>query len=120
MESFFLAETTKYLYLLFDENNFIHRSDGSNHVTRTSLPAQCLIGSLGYIFNTEAHPLDIAAVNCCKNFNRTSRTFQSVEKSTSEGHEEYLTGKYKCKARPYFQRIFTDGVYLEDKEDLFW
>ena len=24
MESFFLAETTKYLYLLFDEDNFIH------------------------------------------------------------------------------------------------
>ena len=24
MESFFLAETTKYLYLLFDPNNFLH------------------------------------------------------------------------------------------------
>ncbi len=24
MESFFLSETTKYLYLLFDPNNFIH------------------------------------------------------------------------------------------------
>ena len=24
MESFFLAETTKYLYLLFDPDNFIH------------------------------------------------------------------------------------------------
>lgn len=24
MESFFLAETIKYLYLIFDENNFLH------------------------------------------------------------------------------------------------
>eukprot|EP00112_Aurelia_sp_Birch-Aquarium-sp1_P000773 Seg1075.8 transcript_id=Seg1075.8/GoldUCD/mRNA.D3Y31 product="ER degradation-enhancing alpha-mannosidase-like protein 2" protein_id=Seg1075.8/GoldUCD/D3Y31 len=125
MESFFLAETTKYLYLLFDENNFIHRSDGSNHVTRTGVPSQCLIGSLGYIFNTEAHPLDIAAVNCCKNFNRISRNFQSSAKGRLEDYQrtedaEYLTGKYKCKARPYFQRFFTDGAYLEDKDDLFW
>ena len=29
MESFFLAETTKYLYLLFDEQNFNHQSNGS-------------------------------------------------------------------------------------------
>ncbi|KAK6037777.1 hypothetical protein COOONC_24717 [Cooperia oncophora] len=27
MESFFLAETTKYLYLIFDPNNFLH-NDG--------------------------------------------------------------------------------------------
>ena len=27
MESFFLAETTKYLYLLFDSDNFMH-TDG--------------------------------------------------------------------------------------------
>lgn len=26
MESFFLAETIKYLYLLFDEDNFLHNS----------------------------------------------------------------------------------------------
>ena len=29
IESFFLAETTNYLYLLFDEHNFIHQSNGS-------------------------------------------------------------------------------------------
>lgn len=39
MPSFFLSETCKYLYLLFDEDNFIHnRRD--------------------YIFTTEAHPID--------------------------------------------------------------
>eukprot|EP00048_Salpingoeca_helianthica_P021052 m.10074 g.10074 ORF g.10074 m.10074 type:complete len:891 (+) comp5538_c0_seq1:152-2824(+) len=35
MESFFLSETLKYLYLLFDEDNFIHRGN--------------------YVFTTEAH-----------------------------------------------------------------
>ncbi|EDQ86875.1 uncharacterized protein MONBRDRAFT_33664 [Monosiga brevicollis MX1] len=35
MESFFLSETLKYLFLLFDEDNFIHRG--------------------GHVFNTEAH-----------------------------------------------------------------
>lgn len=39
MPSFFLSETCKYLYLLFDEENFIH--------TRRE-----------YIFTTEAHPID--------------------------------------------------------------
>jgi hypothetical protein len=35
MDSFFLAETLKYLYLLFDFDNFVHQKD--------------------YTFNTEAH-----------------------------------------------------------------
>jgi mannosidase alpha-like ER degradation enhancer 2 len=38
MPSFFLSETLKYLYLLFDEENFVH--------------------DRAYIFSTEAHPFD--------------------------------------------------------------
>lgn len=38
MPSFFLSETLKYLYLLFDEDNFVHER--------------------AYIFSTEAHPFD--------------------------------------------------------------
>lgn len=38
MPSFFLSETCKYLYLLFDETNFVHERP--------------------YIFSTEAHPFD--------------------------------------------------------------
>jgi hypothetical protein len=38
MPSFFLSETCKYLYLLFDEDNFVHNRS--------------------YIFSTEAHPFD--------------------------------------------------------------
>ncbi|CAH8856419.1 unnamed protein product [Trichobilharzia szidati] len=68
MESFFLAETTKYLYLLFDENNFIHQLPGEQTLTGSSRsPAglQCYPESGGYIFNTEAHPIDPGALNCC-------------------------------------------------------
>ncbi|KAI8611286.1 glycoside hydrolase [Chytriomyces sp. MP71] len=39
MESFFVAETLKYLYLLFDENNQFNRGN--------------------YVFNTEAHPFPV-------------------------------------------------------------
>lgn len=67
MESFFLAETTKYLYLLFDENNFIHQSPsqsaGYSHRLTTGL--RCNPNAGGYVFNTEAHPIDPGALNCC-------------------------------------------------------
>ena len=35
MESFFLAETTKYLYLMFDPDNFIHSTGRSGSVVNT-------------------------------------------------------------------------------------
>lgn len=66
MESFFLAETTKYLYLLFDDDNFIHNSGSKGTVVDTP-GGQCVIDAGGYIFNTEAHPIDIAALDCCHN-----------------------------------------------------
>ena len=42
MESFFLAETTKYLYLMFDEDNFIHNTGGHGTVINTP-GGQCVI-----------------------------------------------------------------------------
>lgn len=65
MESFFLAETTKYLYLLFDPDNFIHNK--GQHGTVFTLPSgkECILDAGGYIFNTEAHPLDPGALLCC-------------------------------------------------------
>jgi mannosyl-oligosaccharide alpha-1,2-mannosidase len=44
MESFFLAETLKYLYLLFSDNKLIPLDEGSGN------------GKM-YVFNTECHPL---------------------------------------------------------------
>ncbi|OWF51949.1 ER degradation-enhancing alpha-mannosidase-like protein 2 [Mizuhopecten yessoensis] len=64
MESFFLAETTKYLYLLFDTENFIHSNGSSGTVIQTP-NGECVIDAGGYFFNTEAHPIDVASVYCC-------------------------------------------------------
>ncbi|PNF23714.1 ER degradation-enhancing alpha-mannosidase-like protein 2 [Cryptotermes secundus] len=64
MESFFLAETTKYLYLLFDTDNFIHNR--GQHGTVVNTPwGECVMEAGGYIFNTEAHPIDPGALHCC-------------------------------------------------------
>ncbi|ORC89180.1 putative mannosyl-oligosaccharide 1,2-alpha-mannosidase IB [Trypanosoma theileri] len=59
MESFMLAETLKYLYLLFDECNVIHvqgRAPGSIPSYCSTMPRR---GSetrhVGWLFNTEAH-----------------------------------------------------------------
>ncbi|KXJ76399.1 hypothetical protein RP20_CCG009132 [Aedes albopictus] len=64
MESFFLAETTKYLYLLFDPDNFIHNDGRVGTVINTTY-GECIIDAGGYIFNTEAHPIDPAMLRCC-------------------------------------------------------
>lgn len=65
MESFFLAETTKYLYLLFDTDNFIHNSGTEGNIIDTQW-GQCVVDAGGYIFNTEAHPIDPGALYCCR------------------------------------------------------
>merc|ERR1711994_100853 len=64
MESFFLAETTKYLYLLFDPDNFIHNKGNIADIVETP-GGVCMLDAGGYIFNTEAHPIDPAALHCC-------------------------------------------------------
>ncbi|KAJ1352805.1 ER degradation-enhancing alpha-mannosidase-like protein 1 [Parelaphostrongylus tenuis] len=64
MESFFLAETTKYLYLLFDPHNFLH-NDGITAQIIDTPNGECVIDAGGYIFNTEAHPVDPGIVHCC-------------------------------------------------------
>lgn len=51
MESFFLAETTKYLYLLFSPDNFV-LANGSTGTVIQSSHGECIIDAGGYIFNT--------------------------------------------------------------------
>lgn len=63
MESFFLAETIKYLYLLFDPSHFLLQQQSWEEGAGPS--EDCVLGAGGYIFNTEAHPLDPAALHCC-------------------------------------------------------
>ncbi|TDG42004.1 hypothetical protein AWZ03_011578 [Drosophila navojoa] len=68
MESFFLAETTKYLYLLFDEDNFLHNAGDDAHGELLDTEQNvCVVQAGAYIFNTEAHPMDMSALHCCHN-----------------------------------------------------
>ncbi|XP_064154647.1 ER degradation-enhancing alpha-mannosidase-like protein 2 [Anguilla rostrata] len=83
MESFFLAETVKYLYLLFDPDNFLHNS-GSMFHTGSGPQGDCVLGAGGYIFNTEAHPLDPAALHCCSRAQEERRELQDILLSFSE------------------------------------
>ncbi|CAK1551956.1 unnamed protein product [Leptosia nina] len=84
MESFFLAETTKYLYLLFDPDNFIHNP--GVHGTVIDTPnGECIVDVGGYIFNTEAHPIDPTMLYCCHearqgmNISEVHRVYQMLE-----------------------------------------
>lgn len=92
MESFFLAETLKYLYLLFtisieDHDKKSQLKDHKDHfilnpgatgrvINVDGFP--CVIDSGGYVFNTEAHPIDIACLDCCR-----AKHIMSSESSTS-------------------------------------
>ena len=51
MESFFLAETTKYLYLLFAEDHWMHNTGGSG-LLWTRAKRRCVLDAGGYIFNS--------------------------------------------------------------------
>ncbi|XP_035617626.1 ER degradation-enhancing alpha-mannosidase-like protein 2 [Oncorhynchus keta] len=83
MESFFLAETIKYLYLLFDPDNFLHNS-GLDFELGTGPSEDCVLGAGGYIFNTEAHPLDPAALHCCSRKQDERRELQDILLNLSE------------------------------------
>ncbi|TGZ64427.1 hypothetical protein CRM22_006386 [Opisthorchis felineus] len=86
MESFFLSETTKYLYLLFDEDNFINELPGDQPVSQPHISPsgnQCYPELGGYIFNTEAHPIDPGALNCCF-ANNLDDSLSSVENPLAE------------------------------------
>jgi len=70
MESFFLAETTKYLYLLFDPDNFIHNDGSHGKVWNTAGGRECIVDAGGYIFNTGKMLLFLNVVTlpnlCCR------------------------------------------------------
>ncbi|XP_059383312.1 ER degradation-enhancing alpha-mannosidase-like protein 2 isoform X1 [Carassius carassius] len=76
MESFFLAETIKYLYLLFDPENFLHNT--GTEFELGGLQGDCILSAGGYVFNTEAHPLDPAALHCCSRYQSERRELQDT------------------------------------------
>ena len=71
MPSFFLSETCKYLYLLFDSNSFIH--------------------DRAYIFSTEAHPFDPSQIRDVMMMNNDSYSNISTWTSFSSEDREKLT-----------------------------
>jgi len=82
MESFFLAETIKYLYLLFDPAHFLH---GAGEDWELGGEGQgCVLGAGGYIFNTEAHPLDPAALHCCSRHAQERRELRDILRNQSQ------------------------------------
>ncbi|XP_028392364.1 ER degradation-enhancing alpha-mannosidase-like protein 2 [Dendronephthya gigantea] len=97
MESFFLAETTKYLFLLFDTDNFLH---GNARTLDHSL--NCRTHSHGYVFNTEAHPIDIGASKCCHSQNKVHLM------------EEITLKPLTCQARGFNARFSFEGAFIED------
>ncbi|XP_047621964.1 ER degradation-enhancing alpha-mannosidase-like protein 2 [Phacochoerus africanus] len=97
MESFFLAETVKYLYLLFDPSNFIH-NNGSTFDAVITPYGECILGAGGYIFNTEAHPIDPAALHCCRRLKEEQwevedlmREFYSLKRNRSRFHKKSMS-----------------------------
>lgn len=51
MESFFLAETTKYLFLLFDTQNWLHNTGGTGQIHKVG-NRDCIVEAGGYIYNS--------------------------------------------------------------------
>ncbi|XP_032275583.1 ER degradation-enhancing alpha-mannosidase-like protein 2 isoform X3 [Phoca vitulina] len=97
MESFFLAETVKYLYLLFDPANFIH-NNGSTFDAVITPYGECILGAGGYIFNTEAHPIDPAALHCCRRLKEEQwevedlmREFYSLKRNRSRFQKKTMS-----------------------------
>jgi len=75
MESFFLAETLKYLYLLFDPDHWMNKKNYDAEILFVENVGECQLSDSGWIFNTEAHPVDPSALRCCSKW----REFQNIE-----------------------------------------
>ncbi|EYC28991.1 hypothetical protein Y032_0007g3534 [Ancylostoma ceylanicum] len=123
MESFFLAETTKYLYLLFDPDNFLH-NDGLKARIVDTPNGECVIDAGGYIFNTEAHPIDPAIVHCCSAQRQAER--EAVQKwedqydllSILDHHDSISPSHLHKESLPEFlaslKKIREDPRYFEE------
>lgn len=118
MESFFLAETVKYLYLLFDPTNFIH-NNGSTFDAVITPYGECILGAGGYIFNTEAHPIDPAALHCCRRLKEEQwevedlmREFYSLKRNRSRFQKTMSSGPWEPPAGPgtFFSPENHDGA----------
>ncbi|CAK5102577.1 unnamed protein product [Aphanomyces euteiches] len=90
MPSFFLSETCKYLYLLFDDKNFMHQRN--------------------YVFTTEAHPFPVLPTDQVEPILQASPALQSSVLSDERRMCPVLPSPFFLDLR--FRRQFTDGFEL--------
>uniref|UniRef100_A0A914MRJ6 alpha-1,2-Mannosidase n=1 Tax=Meloidogyne incognita TaxID=6306 RepID=A0A914MRJ6_MELIC len=124
MESFFLSETIKYLYLIFDEKNFIH-NDGTSAKLLETTDGHCIIEAGGWIFNTEAHPLDSGIIHCCskKRHNdfvllrdfEQNIDFLSFTDNLNEMMHDFKQSYNESLARQEKQQNFEEQTFIQQK-----
>ena len=108
MESFFLSETIKYLYLTFDKENFLNKE-----------------GETEFIFTTEGHfyPIKIAQklknkmINLNKKSNLSSKTKHTKKCSLKKSINRYLNMRFNLPMKmKYFDQLF-EMIGVEDNLD---
>jgi len=123
MESFYLSETLKYLYLLFDEDHFLNNPQPFTHQFPSN-NQQCVLGT-GYIFNTEAHPIDFAALKCCQKRRSTKdedllTLLNLADQLKSSSEKNFVPEKpgnwseMECKSQTYYLKLMKLGQIFSD------
>src|SRR5690242_17426067 len=67
MESFFLAETLKYLYLLFDEDNFVNKNPYTFNTEGHIIPLHKYFLKLGDLYSYSGSSLTFSQAQCSMN-----------------------------------------------------
>jgi len=110
MESFFLSETTKYLYLLFDPDNFIHNKGQHGTVFQTPW-GECILDAGGYFFNTGKHlglPFRFYDLLSWNNIEATVQYNSVVSDTINPNFHKLLWPKYeKCVCKSYPKNLAT-------------
>jgi len=126
MESFFIAETLKYLYLLFDEDHWLHHNEPLAEKLRVDGKGVCLFHKSPWVFNTEAHPIDPSALECCHESEEDRELEQWVNdldlnnlleiNSPSKTNQAPFSSKYvdsdgqlKCQRTPFYLKLSAWG-----------
>ena len=141
MESFFIAETLKYLYLLFDEDHWLHQSEPLAEKLRVDGKGVCLFHKCkakidvlfsenkylaSWVFNTEAHPIDPSALECCHESEEDRELEQWVNdldlnnlleiNTSSKTNQAPFSSKYvdsdgqlKCQRTPFYLKLSAWG-----------
>ncbi|XP_063710627.1 ER degradation-enhancing alpha-mannosidase-like protein 2 [Symsagittifera roscoffensis] len=115
MESFFLAETVKYLYLLFDTDNFVNSEGMKPREAYLDDGSLCLFNTAGYIFNTEAHLIDPAALYCCHNRKSDNDIIKSRTKKFEQSLFEFTEEET---FKTYSKRRKNPKLFDVTKEDI--